>query len=404
MSVLQKAENRLADVQVAELVLLRELGKVRDHKAEIVKFIDMYRRFETPEEPRPDGTPNEQTEAAPQGPLGVAVVTPASVESVTAEEVAAPAFSAPSLANAGDEATVREEAQPAHMAEVEPVSRLAAGRTADAGEAGSGPGASPAPIPPSQEDAGAAALTAADAQSSESATREDAGLAAPETIEDEEPIEPARAIHVPTVRSRVAALHAEHPEYTRKQAAAALGISEGTLDGSSHSQRIKWVREGSPRAADGADPAAARDRKVDGEYQETANKRNEVAELHAAEPWLTPDEAAAVLQMPLNNLRMFTLQLDIEWGRQPRPAEPPKKTPPTSGPTLAERVKAQHKLHPTWTARMIAKELGEKETSVSTLLAVARREVWVETKPEFASKRDMLQHYGDVASRLGKAK
>jgi DNA primase len=146
---------------------------------------------------------------------------------------------------------------------------------------------------------------------------------------------------------------------------------------------------------------------IPGEHTETANKRNEVHDLHASEPWLTPDEAAATLQMPLNNLRIFTQQLDIEWGQQPRPPAPASKAmQPTAGPTLADRVKAQHQLHPTWTARMIAQALGEKETSVSTLLAIARKatRAQVEAKPEFASKREMLQHYGDVALRLGKGR
>lgn len=421
MDVSELARARRGEIQSDLATLLRAGMSLQREMAEIDTFLKVYDRLT---EPRPSATDGQAAEYA--------VVTPAAAERVTAED--GHASSAPSQANAGDEATVREEVQPAPMAEVEPVSRLAAGRTADAEEAGSGPGASSAPVSPegaSEEVGGVASACSASAAGSEIPERREldvdadaigvpAGetaepperlashLAAPGTEADEQP-ESAPVIRVPTVRSRVAALHAEHPEYTRREAYAALDISVGSLDGHSHALGIKWasaVPASSPVVEE--EPGEGRDqRKVDGEYQETANKRNEVANLHASEPWLTPDEAAATLQMPLNNLRIFTQQFDIEWGQLPRPPAPASKVmQPTAGPTLADRVKAQHQLHPTWTARMIAQHLGEKETSVSTILAIARKETraQVEAKPEFASKREMLQHYGDVALRLGKAK
>ncbi|KQU96463.1 hypothetical protein [Devosia sp. Root105] len=74
--------------------------------------------------------------------------------------------------------------------------------------------------------------------------------------------------------------------------------------------------------------------------------------------------------------------------------------------TKLDRVRLMHEQHPTWTARMIALQLGEKEGTVSTLLATVRKEVRApaEPKPEFSSEQEMRQHYGDVAARLGKAK
>lgn len=80
--------------------------------------------------------------------------------------------------------------------------------------------------------------------------------------------------------------------------------------------------------------------------------------------------------------------------------------PAASSITKLDRVRLMHEQHPTWTARMIALQLGEKESSVSTLLATVRKEVrdQTEPKPEFSSEQEMLQHYGDVAARLGKAK
>ena len=208
MSVLDKATNRLADVLATEHGLMTDLNRVRTHKAKLIEFIDMYRRFDAPEEPRSEPPVSEQAVPAEE-PAVPAEVTPADAESVTAEE-GEETSSAQSLANAGDEATAREEAQPAPMAEVEPASRLAAGRTADAGEAGSGLGASPAPIPLETVDTGAADEAPADAQSSEVATREDAASAAPETL---------------TWKARVAETHAAHPAWTAAMIAAELGIT-----------------------------------------------------------------------------------------------------------------------------------------------------------------------------------
>lgn len=122
------------------------------------------------------------------------------------------------------------------------------------------------------------------------------------------------------------------------------------------------------------------------ERNETANKRAEVARLNAKHPELTPEEAAARLLMPLITLRTFTAELGIEWSAARR-ADPP--APTERRPTKLERIRLMHEAHPTWTARMIANELGEKETTVSTLLAGIRRaereravEEVVEKEPE----------------------
>lgn len=44
-----------------------------------------------------------------------------------------------------------------------------------------------------------------------------------------------------STRQRVKQLHDEHPEYTRREAWEALGITEGSLAGHSHALRIKWA-------------------------------------------------------------------------------------------------------------------------------------------------------------------
>ena len=73
--------------------------------------------------------------------------------------------------------------------------------------------------------------------------------------------------------------------------------------------------------------------------------------------------------------------------------------------TLESRVRAMHAQRPNFTARMIAKELGANLNSVATLLALIRKTLPAPTgKPEFSSRKEMLDHYGEVAKRLGKTK
>lgn len=62
---------------------------------------------------------------------------------------------------------------------------------------------------------------------------------------DEKALDPAPAggaatSPAPTVKERVKSLHDKHPEYTRKQACEALGITEGSLAGHGHSLGIRW--------------------------------------------------------------------------------------------------------------------------------------------------------------------
>lgn len=74
------------------------------------------------------------------------------------------------------------------------------------------------------------------------------------------------------------------------------------------------------------------------------------------------------------------------------------------GPTLTERIRTLHQQHPTWTATMLAKELGAKATSVSTILSQVRGKPAAPVeKPQFSGRREMVEHYGAIAKRLGKS-
>lgn len=78
------------------------------------------------------------------------------------------------------------------------------------------------------------------------------------------------------------------------------------------------------------------------------------------------------------------------------------------GPPLFDQVVVMHRMHPTWTASMIAKELGAKVQSVATYLTGARNNP--PTPPhsmrparKWKSEAEMQAHYAEVAKRLGKS-
>ncbi len=99
------------------------------------------------------------------------------------------------------------------------------------------------------------------------------------------------------------------------------------------------------------------------EDHERTAKREEVAALHKAEPWLSPEATA-----PSFDPRGVT------GSDGPSAAPAPEKRR-----SLRDRVIAMHRMHPTWTARLIANELGAPLSSVSVYLASARRIVAGET-------------------------
>lgn len=220
MNVLQKATNWLADLQIAELVLLREMGKVRAEKEKALQFIDMYRRFEAPEEPRPVDAPDVQTgREAP-----TAVVTPAVVESVAAEEVGQHASSAP--IPLGDEASRADEPSGG----VEPEGGvLAGGAPGQDDPARIAPAQSTAaPIPPETADTPERLVFApADPPESEDAEGNEASLAAPGKI---------------PVADQILELQAEHPEWTARQFAEAIGVTQEHVNAAAHKRGIVIAR------------------------------------------------------------------------------------------------------------------------------------------------------------------
>jgi hypothetical protein len=210
-----------------------------------------------------------------------------------------------------------------------------------------------------------------------------------------------------TVKDRVKALHDEHPEFTAVMAYEHLGITKGSLAGQSSVLKIKWARAVTrgrppkPPAPESRDDLDAR-----------------IIALHTAEPDLTRPRLAERLGIDRFKLNAAVARLALDVPHAVRgdagafvpevipPATPqtPVALPPKELKTLNDRVAALHHQHPAWTGRMIANELGANQGSVSVALARIRnpKAPTPAEKPEFTGRRQMVEHYGEVAKRLGK--
>jgi hypothetical protein len=188
-----------------------------------------------------------------------------------------------------------------------------------------------------------------------------------------------------TKKERVARTHDEHPDWTIAKIAAHLNLTTGAVGGHLSALGIKLGHKGTPRKREEGEPsvpATAPEPPLraptapvfvapKGELAETTAKRGEVAALNGIEPWLPPHEAAARLQIPLVNLRIFSSELGIIWA-QPRPEPEPKPSVPAEkSPTISQRVAALRRMHPTWTPTLIATELGIRASDVRAVLRKA---------------------------------
>lgn len=140
--------------------------------------------------------------------------------------------------------------------------------------------------------------------------------------------------------------------------------------------------------------------------------KHQVANLHSMHPdW----DAARIAQEIGAKLNTVTTALSDaraaarESLSEPIPPANPQRpvAPPPVGElkTLNDRVRALHQQHPNWTGRMIANELGANPNSVSVALARIRNpkaEPAPVEQPQFTGRRQMIEHYGEIAKRLGK--
>lgn len=180
-------------------------------------------------------------------------------------------------------------------------------------------------------------------------------------------------------------------------------------------------RSASPPGAEGtADPApiVRKGKPARSKSKETREEFDaRLITLHTAEPSLirprlaerlgvrkgVVNAAVARLELKVPHVRP---KLDEPFAAEPVPPPNPQKPvglPTAPGKTLTDRIRILHRQHPTWTAALIAKELGANAKSVSALLSLIRgADAAAKAAPEFAGRADMIQHYGDVAKRLGK--
>lgn len=234
-----------------------------------------------------------------------------------------------------------------------------------------------------------------------------------------------------TNRQRVRECHEAHPDWTAQQVADETGLSKDNVWTIASQIKIKWpdrkasTTEALQRAtAKPQEPEAAPDASEAQPSPEqppatTADDLNErLIALHTAEPTLTRPELARRLGVTVGkvNYRVERLSLDVPHSRRTddepftpevippaNPQKPVAPPPPPTG-TLTDRVRALHEQHPTWTARMIANELGANVNNVSTLLAQVRGapSAGPAQRQQFTGRMDMINHYSEVAKRLGK--
>lgn len=245
------------------------------------------------------------------------------------------------------------------------------------------------PPPPSQAPAASTSTTApVDVQ----AEGDDASLSADPIPEAPKPLPAANG-------------HDQQPAEAKTSDQGALSSEPG---GMQDECAIHPATPSKPRKAQKAKPGA-----------KPPTTRAKVRELHAAHPdWghrqlcaALPDANPQTISVELSKIRgELRVIEDAETQRRliAEAREREKAPAPGAGEkqTLNEKVRALHQLHPNWTARLIAIELGANPNSVSVALARIRNPKSVpptaET-PEFAGRRHMVEHYGAVSKRLGKS-
>ncbi len=204
----------------------------------------------------------------------------------------------------------------------------------------------------------------------------------------EEPVSPvsspAPKRDMEELQRRIRVLHDEQPGMLSREAAAELGVSLDVLGRHSKKLNIRWKRADSTPSRTAADEALAERPEPPKKSEAPSRKQQEeayraerlarVSALHAAKPWLSPAEAASELLMPVGNLVMFSGDLDILWGQVARPAAPVASAPALAG-SLKDKVRMVHRMHPTWTATLVAREIGANVGTVGIYLAQVREEL-----------------------------
>jgi hypothetical protein len=191
-------------------------------------------------------------------------------------------------------------------------------------------------------------------------------------------------------------------DYRRAQRAA---TTEALKDSPAKPQEpVERAGPPTPRAEPKQPPASTSGR---------TSLKQRVAETHRDHPDWSSEQIAEHLGAKLGSVshalhdaRAAAGTAEVEVIPPATPQTPVAPPPVGEKRTLTERVRSLHQQHPTWTATMIAHELGAKQTSVSALLGVIRNPKAVAAtveQPQFSGRRQMVEHYGEIAKRLGKS-
>lgn len=135
-----------------------------------------------------------------------------------------------------------------------------------------------------------------------------------------------------------------------------------------------------------------------------------VSAVHAEHPHWNARQIANHIGRPVNSVQTTLAVVRKAVAAEASPSKVYPITIKAPDGSLRDRVRFLHERQPSLTASLIAKELGANASSVSVYLAELRRKEGAatpppaESKPEFAGRREMLNHYDEVAKRLGKAR
>lgn len=180
-----------------------------------------------------------------------------------------------------------------------------------------------------------------------------------------------------SIRQRLTALHAEHPDWTAGQYQRAMPGSNyntisTTLTEVRREARKTTTSAHSPDPAPEPAPAVERPPTVKSEAP-AINIKDRIKALNKSEPHLDCYAAAERLGVSPGSIRSFSAEMNLRW-EAPRPLSSVEFHEQPQMLTLRSKVAAIHRQHPTWTARMITDHLGANYNSVSGYLTDIRGE------------------------------
>lgn len=232
------------------------------------------------------------------------------------------------------------------------------------------------------------------------------------------PFKPKRV----TQRQRVKDCHEANPTWSAAEIAAELDMSKANVWSIASQIGIKFegkktaTTDALRKAVEAVERAGPPTPRAEPKLPPAARPagkslKQRVAETHRAHPDWSSEQIAEHLGAKLGSVshalhdaRTAAGTAEVEVIPPANPQTPVAPPPTGEGRTLTERVRAMHHQHPTWTASLIAKEIGAKPTSVSTILGQVRgKPAPSPEQPQFSGRRQMVEHYGEIAKRLGKA-